>query len=50
MVNVSVWTGLAEARQMDTLAPMLAQRDVFEKLGVRFDPIRNYPSLWSVTP
>lgn len=50
MVNVSVWTGLSEAKQMDTLAPMLAQRAVFEKLGVRFDPIRNYPGLWTVTP
>lgn len=50
MVNVSVWTELAEARQMDTLAPMLAQRAVFEKLGVRFDPIRNYATLWTITP
>jgi hypothetical protein len=49
MVNVSIWTGLAEARQMDTLAPMLAQRALFENLGVRFDPIRNYPTLWSIT-
>jgi hypothetical protein len=50
MVNVSVWTGLAEAKQMDTLVPMLAQRAVFEKLGVRFDPIRNYATLWTITP
>ena len=49
MVNVSVWTGLAEAKQMDTLAPMLAQRAVFETLGVRFDPIHNYPTLWTIT-
>jgi hypothetical protein len=50
MVNMSVWTGVAEAKQMDTLAPMLAQRAVFEALGVRFDPIRNYPSLWTISP
>lgn len=50
MVNVSVWTGLAEAKQMDTLAPMLPQRAVLEKLGVRFDAIRNYPTLWTITP
>ena len=50
MVNVSVWTGLGEAHQVDTLPPMLAQRAVFEGLGVRFDPIRNYPVLWSITP
>ncbi len=50
MVNVSVWTGLAEAKQMDTLAPMLAQRATLEALGVRFDPIRNYPTRWTITP
>jgi hypothetical protein len=50
MINVSVWTGLSEAKQMDTLPAMQAQRVVFEKLGVRFDPIRNYPTLWTVTP
>jgi hypothetical protein len=50
MVNVSVWTGLEEAKQMDTLAPMLAQRAVFETMGVRFDPIRNYAALWAITP
>jgi hypothetical protein len=50
MVNVSVWTGLAEARQMDTLPAMLAQRAVFERLGVHFDPIRTYPALWAITP
>jgi hypothetical protein len=35
---------------MDTLAAMLAQRAVFQTLGVRFDPIRNYPTLWTITP
>ena len=50
MVNVSVWTTLPDAKQMDTLAPMLAQRTVFEKLGVRFDPIGNYPTLWTIRP
>ncbi len=50
MVNVSVGMGRAEARQMDAVAPMLTQRAVFEKLGVRFDPIRTYPTLWTITP
>jgi len=50
MVNVSVWTRLADAKQMDKLAPMLTQRAAFEQLGVRFDPIRNYRSLWTSTP
>ena len=50
MVSVSVWTGLAEARQMDTLAAMQAQRAIFEQIGVRFDPIRNYPLAWTISP
>ena len=50
MVNVSVWSSLAEAKQLDTLAAMLAQRALFEAVGVRFDPIRNYPTLWAITP
>jgi hypothetical protein len=50
MINVSVWESLDAAKQMDTLAEMLAQRDVFEALGVTFRPIRNYSGLWSITP
>ena len=41
MVNVSVWESLAAAKQMDTLQAMLAQRDIFVGLGVKFQPIRN---------
>lgn len=36
------------AKQMDTLAPMLAQRPILEAAGVRFDRIANYESLWTV--
>ena len=50
MVNVSIWESLQAARQMDTLQEMLAQRDIFVALGVKFQPIRNYPGLWSVEP
>jgi len=50
MVNVSVWASLADAKQMDTLQEMLAQRDVFVALGVQFQPIRNYTGLWSISP
>jgi hypothetical protein len=49
MVNVSVWESLAAAKQMDTLKEMLAQRDIFLDLGVKFQPIRNYTGLWSIT-
>ena len=50
MVNVSVWESLAAAKQMDTLQAMLAQRDIFVGLGVKFQPIRNYTGLWAITP
>ncbi len=50
MVNVSVWKSLADAKQMDSLREMLAQRDVFVSLGVKFQPIRNYTGLWSISP
>jgi hypothetical protein len=48
MVNVSVWTSLEAAQQMNTLPAMLAQRDVFAALGVVFQPIRNYTGLWTI--
>ena len=37
MVNVSVWRSLADAQQMQTLAPMLALAEEFTREGVRFD-------------
>lgn len=47
MVNVSVWTTLAGARQLDTYEPMLAQGRVFSAAGVTFErPIVNYDVLW----
>ena len=49
MVNVSVWRSLADAKQMDTLAPMLALAGEFSKLGVDFErPIINYDVLWEI--
>ncbi len=50
MVNVSIWDSLQAAQQMNTLKEMLAQRDIFVALGVRFQPIRNYFGLWSIAP
>ena len=50
MVNVSIWESLKAAQQMDTLPEMLAQRDVFMNLGVKFQPIRNYAGLWAIAP
>jgi hypothetical protein len=49
MVNVSVWKSLMDAKQMDTLAPMLALAGEFVKLGVVFErPIANHETLWQI--
>jgi hypothetical protein len=48
--NVSLWATMADARQMDTLAPMLAQRPILEAAGVTFDRIANYEAVWTIAP
>lgn len=48
VVNVSIWSDLAAAKQMDTLQPMLAQRPILEAAGVRFDKIANYEPMWVI--
>ena len=49
MVNVSVWRSLADAQQMQTLAPMLALAQEFTREGVQFErPIVNYETLWKI--
>jgi len=50
VTNVSVWDSLADAHQMDTLQPMLAQRPLLEAAGVTFEPITNHETLWAITP
>lgn len=50
MVNVSIWETFQAAQQMDTVKEMLAQRDIFVALGVKFQAIRNYSGLWSIDP
>ena len=50
LTNVSVWQTLENAKQMDTLAVMQEQRQVFVDLGVMFDPIRNHTTLWAIHP
>lgn len=50
VVNVSIWEDLAAAKQMDTLAPMLAQRPILEAAGVTFERIANYEPLWTIEP
>lgn len=49
MVNVSIWQSLADAKQMETLAPMLALAKEFIDLGVTFErPIINYDTVWEI--
>ncbi len=49
MINVSVWATLADAQQMDTLAPMLALAKEFNAMGVKFErPIINYETVWEL--
>lgn len=49
LVNVSVWRSLSDAKQLDTLAPMLTLAEEFIKLGVQFErPINNYEVLWEI--
>ncbi len=48
VVNVSIWTDLDAAKQMDTLVPMLAQRPILEQAGVQFDQIANYEPMWTI--
>jgi len=49
VVNVSIWETEQAAKEMDTLAPMLAQRQILESAGVQFDKIANYEPLWKIT-
>jgi hypothetical protein len=48
IVNVSIWATERDAKQMDTLAPMLAQRPILEAAGVQFDKIANYEPAWKI--
>jgi hypothetical protein len=48
VVNASIWNDLEAARQMDSLAPMLAQRPILENAGAQFDRITSYEPLWEI--
>jgi hypothetical protein len=48
VMNVSVWETLAAAKQLDSLAAMLAQRPILEGAGVTFEKIVNYQPLWTI--
>ena len=49
--NVSLWTDLAAAKQLDTFQPMLNLGQEFVAKGVTFErPIMNYATLWQLRP
>jgi hypothetical protein len=49
--NVSVWTDLAAAKQMDTFQPMLDLAKEFAAKGATFErPTMNYATLWQLRP
>jgi hypothetical protein len=51
MTNVSVWTTLAQARQLDSCQPMLDLGKEFVAMGATFErPIMNYETLWQLKP
>lgn len=49
--NVSVWTTLDRAKQLDRFQPMLDLGRAFVEKGAVFErPVMNYTSLWQLTP
>ncbi len=49
LTNVSLWTSLEAAKQLDTFQPMLDLGKPFTAKGATFErPIMNYATLWQV--
>jgi hypothetical protein len=48
VTNVSIWQSIADAKQMEAFAAMLAQRPILQAAGVQFDPIANYEPAWKI--
>lgn len=47
LTNVSFWTSLEAAKQMDSFQPMLDLAKPFMEMGATFErPIMNYATLW----
>ena len=50
LTNVSLWTSLEAAKQLDTFQPMLDLGKPFIAKGATFErPIMNYATLWELT-
>ncbi len=49
LTNVSLWTSLEAAKQLDTFQPMLQLAKPFAAKGATFErPIMNYATLWQL--
>ena len=49
LTNVSFWTSVDAAKQLDSFQPMLDLVEPFKKLGSTFErPIMNYGTLWQL--
>jgi hypothetical protein len=49
LTNVSLWTSLEAAKQLDTFQPMLDLGKPFAEKGATFErPIMNYATLWQL--
>jgi hypothetical protein len=49
IVNVSIWDSLEHAEQMSSLPAMADEGNLMRSKGLRFDPIINYESVWTIT-
>jgi hypothetical protein len=48
ITNTSIWNSREEAMAMTSLVEMAALRDTFERLGVIFEAVSNYDTLWEI--
>jgi hypothetical protein len=48
ITNTSIWESRPEAMAMGTLQEMRNLRDTFEQLGVVFQPVATYDTLWEM--
>jgi hypothetical protein len=49
LTNTSIWDSLDHARQMDSFAPMLAQRPLLKAAGIRVEPITSHETIWRIS-
>jgi hypothetical protein len=48
ITNTSIWQTRDEAMAMGSLQEMSDLRDVFQQLGIAFEPIANHDTLWEI--